>query len=141
MSKLNREQIIKALECCHSSCIADCKQCPYKGKADCEEDFCITCLNVLIKDTLSLIKELTEENERLRAEVADLRDELQCEKETNKHLCGEYMSAKSDTVKKMQEMLKASAYYRCDATVKDRVFVVCIDDIDQIAKEMLEGKI
>ena len=44
---MEREQIIKALECCHSSFIADCKQCPYKDKADFEEDFSITCLNVL----------------------------------------------------------------------------------------------
>jgi hypothetical protein len=95
--ELNREQIIKALECCHSSAIADCKQCPYKGKADFEEDLGITCLNVLIKDALFLIKELTdkcnglekhlevsvdeqarlnEENERLREHNITLEQKL-----------------------------------------------------------------
>ena len=66
---MEREQIIKALECCHTAFIADCKQCTYKGKADNEEDLGITCLNVLMKDALALIKELTEENKRLREEL------------------------------------------------------------------------
>jgi uncharacterized small protein (DUF1192 family) len=73
--ELNGEQIINALECCYSSFIADCEQCPYKDRADFEEDFSINCLNMLLKDALSLIKELerkcaslNDENERLRAE-------------------------------------------------------------------------
>ena len=91
---MEREQIIKALECCASEeCV--CAQCPIdeKIKDDCE------CGKLVAKNALYLIKELTveldamrgaansykmhnerltEENERLRAEreaaVHDLRD-------------------------------------------------------------------
>ena len=56
--ELNAEQIIKALECCTSrSCGADC---PYYDTELCQV--------AIMRDALALIKELTEENERLRAE-------------------------------------------------------------------------
>ena len=56
--ELNREQIIKALECCSSPSIRDCQECPYNKIND--------CFRLVYKNSLSLIKELTEENERLR---------------------------------------------------------------------------
>ena len=214
--KLNREQIIKALECC-TNCICN------HAKTDTEcplvkMDFC---KNYLMKQSLALIKEqdeqifklenrlkecengyegtlsldrcklhdaeekvkeltqlhemlsesydhlektkdeliaerarLTEENERLNKEVADLQDELKCEKETNAHLCSQYMSenhlrhqveemlangmsvVKANTVRKMQErfnekvaklLISPSIQYQASAF------------IDQIAKEMVEG--
>ena len=66
--ELNREQIIKALECC-SADTSDCHNCPY---SEFQEE---NCFDNAKKDALSLInsqeqmiKELTEENERLRAE-------------------------------------------------------------------------
>ena len=53
--ELNREQIIKALECCNEE--HTCNECPY----------CDNCYNgKVVENALSLIKELTEENERLR---------------------------------------------------------------------------
>ena len=55
--ELNAEQIIKALECCSKG---TCMACPLK------EDYS-PCLNTVAYSALSLIKELTEENERLRA--------------------------------------------------------------------------
>ena len=57
--ELNREQIIKALECCSNNdeCVGEA--CPY---------YATGCENNMPKDAISLIKELTEENERLRAE-------------------------------------------------------------------------
>ena len=58
--KLNRKQIIKALECCQSTNIADCRNCAYKGKYT---EF--GCTNLLVKDALSLIRELIEENTKL----------------------------------------------------------------------------
>lgn len=42
------------------------------------------------------VQRLTEENVRLSKEIADLKDELHCEKETNEHLCGEYMREKAE---------------------------------------------
>lgn len=70
--ELNREQIIKALECCHTPLASDCNDCGYRGQSV-ENGEYIGCSNRLMADALSLIKELTEEKERLRAE-RDLRD-------------------------------------------------------------------
>ena len=68
---MEREQIIKALECCASEEYV-CAQCPIdeKIKDDCE------CGKLVVKNALSLIKELTEENERLRAEWISVKDRL-----------------------------------------------------------------
>jgi predicted nuclease with TOPRIM domain len=101
-------------------------------------------------------EKLTEENERLRADVADLQDELKCEKETNAHLCRQYMSenhlrhqaeemlangmsvVKSDTVRECREKIyRALAHYDHKDKFNKKVF---LDALDQIAKEMLEGK-
>ena len=67
--ELNREQIKKALECCTSSnSVSACMRgCPIYEKEDCE---CINDDTALLKYALSLVKELTEENERLREELA-----------------------------------------------------------------------
>ena len=55
--ELNREKIVKALEYCNTA--ERCLDCPYR------DNECVT----LYPDALALIKELTEENERLRAEL------------------------------------------------------------------------
>ena len=57
--ELNREQIIKAMECCHTPLASDCNNCGYRGQSV-ENGEYIGCVNCLIKDALSLIKELTE---------------------------------------------------------------------------------
>lgn len=64
--ELNREQIIRALEFCaeHEYCVS----CP------CDNE-CIG-MESLMLDTLSLIKELTEENERLREHNITLEQKL-----------------------------------------------------------------
>lgn len=108
-------------------------------------------------------EELTEENERLRADVADLRDELECEKETNAHLCSQYMSenhlrhqaeemlangmsvVKADTVRKMQTFIEEKADI-CDLCLNksnnsvDIIYQISKKQLDQIAKEMVEGE-
>ena len=60
--ELNREQIIKALECCIKvggyRDAQICNDCPLHEER---------CALLLPQNALSLIKELTEENERLRA--------------------------------------------------------------------------
>ena len=58
--ELNREQIVKALECCID---CECDACGYSF-GDCQ-------LN-LMREALALIRELTEENERLRKNVEEL---------------------------------------------------------------------
>ena len=60
MENLNTEQIIKALECCKTPSANDCEACKYDGKC-LENGEYLGCVNLLIADALSLIKELTEE--------------------------------------------------------------------------------
>ena len=82
------------------------------------------------------IKELTEENERWRAE-AENQSIL-----WRQHFESIYESAKvtlkADTVRKMQERLKADAVTIQDHTGKLGV-VVGVGNIDDVAREMLEG--
>ncbi len=136
--ELNREQIIKALECCSHR--PRCRECPYTTK-ECES---------LRKDALALIKELTEEvvdlkdiaegyqkqfedcyaeNERLHASCTEL--EQVCKKWQGR-LKIECEYTKADTVRKMQSEIKA----RCIEGGIYPAFVARV--IDQIAKEMLE---
>lgn len=141
--KLNIEQIIKAFECCTSEKYI-CEQCPIdeKIKDDCE------CGKVVARNALSLIKELTEdnewsaklifeadkkiaklteENERLRAENDELCDNIAC-LEIDKE------NAERRTVRKMQTEIEA----RCR---KGGIYPAFVKStIDQIAKEMLEGE-
>lgn len=147
--ELNREKIIKAWECCHTLA-KDCLTCPYEN----DNNGCI----YLEQNALALIKELTEENERLSKEVADLQDELKCEKETNEHLCSQYMSeshlrhqveemlangmdaVKADTVKKIRKRLHEEAFAVFDDEGAIDCYAVDLDDIDRILKEILEDK-
>ena len=151
--EFNREQIIKALECCtNCSCGTECPYYEYEP-----------CQTALDKDVLSLIKELTEENEswqkslitqkenadkayyELACEVENLRAENERLREDNEiksqkranifEIANAYERGKADTVRKMQERLKeAFNHYpqRCGECCKEKV--------DQISKKMLEGK-
>ena len=56
---MERDEIIKALECCPEQ--EYCKMCPAK-------EFC-TGMDSLVENAFILIKDLTEENERLKAEL------------------------------------------------------------------------
>lgn len=60
--KLNREQIVKALECCASSSLEDCDNCPIdkQKKDNCE------CGRYLAIQALALFREQAEEIDRLR---------------------------------------------------------------------------
>ncbi len=117
--ELNREQIIKALECCTSEVTIEfnCTECSYIGKG---------CNIVVMRDALSLIKELTEENERLR----DIPEQLH--KEMSERMVEERKIERKLAVRKMQERLKKDFLeYKHDAT---------LTYIDQIAKEMVENE-
>ena len=130
MQNLNAEQIKKALECCTGD--DDCNRCPYWEGAD------VNCFDNVKSDALALItsqeqriKELTEENERL------MRDKtaLECVVSTARN------QAKADTVRKMQGRLKAKLNDCCRYISGNReYFIVGEELVDQIAKEMLEGK-
>ena len=158
---LNREQIIKALECCYMQELEhneNCPECPYT-------DLYPNCGEYLGKDALSLIKELTDENKKitinmnaygltakiLGEEKEALVEIINKEKENKaeilkliysvKYELTKYINncnrrveeAKADTVRKMQERLKTKS----EVVYGDRA--VCVELIDQIASEMLEG--
>ena len=125
MSELNREQIIKALECCASSTGSQaCIGCPLDELNLCSYDG-----TTPSKYALALIKELAEENERLNERLGR---EARCQYD----LCGQIVNLrddvkyiKADTVRKMQKRL-------CEDRVSNDPVVIAVN---VIAKEMLEG--
>ena len=123
--ELNREQIIKALECCAEQ--------EYCGVCPCVNE-CIS-MESLMLDALSLIKELTKENERLRAEVSVKKKLLDKSVDLEDKV-------KADTVRKMLEMVKRRAYTIGNSYANGETVIIqyCISPqaLDQIAKEMLE---
>ena len=147
--ELNRDQIIKALECCVSIGAEDCKECAYRKRKD---SLYAGCVNALTQDALALIKELTQRLEMLSESYDHLektKDELLAERsrliEENERVKLEYAGfeagarhavsfARADTVRKMQERLKANKVCRDGLSFK----VVDFDTIDQITKEILE---
>ena len=137
--ELNREQIIKALECCSTT--GDCPKCLYNDDTS-------LCINRILKDALSLIKELTEEkfdiecsykalkrdNERLHETCTEFERKCASLNDAYEFVNGIVLQSKADTVRKMQERIKAEKFHH-----KNFGDLVYLADIDQIAKEMLEG--
>lgn len=145
--ELNREEIIKALECCLGGAI--CAECPNVDLVD--------CFRQMQKNALSLIKELTKEVEGLKQclehEHASFIETFgewndKCEKLTeenerlkdnfikqtieNIRLLIENQEIKADTVRKMQERLRAEKFHHMN--FGDLVY---LEDIDRISKELL----
>ena len=119
--ELNREKIVKALECCGQAA-TDCFNCPYIIK--CKE---------LYADSIALIKQLTEENERLKS-VEFTCGFVKPHKVLECPIFDEIERTKADTVRKMQERLKN--YYR---HLSGKTLPAAVEyHIDQIAKEILE---
>lgn len=106
--ELNRDQVIKALECCIND---ECDKCgvPFGN-----------CQANLMQDALSLINELTEDNEAQAETITNLIETIK--------------SIQADTVREIQERLHERKVSYGNITFR----VVPIDDIDQIAKEMVE---
>ena len=106
--ELNRDQIVKALEQCQKpDCFKNCKECAYHRWQS------PTCRNVLSADALALNRELTEEIERLRAELDRTEKALIALDKAHNALFTETFrieaQAKADTVRKMQERIKQDA--------------------------------
>ena len=141
---MEREQIVKALEY-HADTLSPCvKICPYGDRNHCG--------SAMAKDALALIKELTDENERLsesydhlemtKDELLPERSRLICDNqelakrnERQKHAINVYHigETKADTVRKMQERLKETFSDRAAYTASH-----CHEAIDRIADEMME---
>ena len=149
---MEREQIIKALECLTGEEVMFCRECGYNGVG------AFSCKKELAKDAFALItsqeqriKELTEKDEKLTKVITDLmregetylkqRDAFQnrvkyLEKENarlvedNHILATEFKdNVKSDTVKKFAEVL-------CEGRVSNDPVVIAVKVAE---KEMSEG--
>ena len=120
---MEREQIIKALECCAKD---DCDNCP--------NDFG-NCYANLAGYALSLINELTEENERLIA------NNLTFAHGVEKVAANYYNRGCTDTVHKFAESLEKplGAYINASNCETLEALVWCLELIEQKKKEMLEG--
>lgn len=138
--ELNRDQIIKALKWCSE--LRLCVDCPMRAEGYFSHSG-NACRQALMENALALIKELTAENERLRAEVvakeAEYDDMLHQRDSVEKAL----ETAEVNTARKMME--KIYEYYDrpCYKTTKqhpvrhtDVSFMLSV--IGKIAKEILE---
>lgn len=129
--ELNREQIIKALaRCCDQT--KECHGCEFKGMYG-EE---LYCFDYIKQNALALIKELTEENERLKS-VEFTCGFVKPHKVLECPIFDEIARTKADTVRKMQERLKEHFDTYTDEGEATALYMRKL--IDQIAKEMLEG--
>ena len=128
---LNREEIIKMLECWTSE--YGCKGCPFI------EQGCFDCGHIpleISRSILALIKELTEENKYLESEYDRVYEQAEADIHANMadggtscHWCAD--KTKADTVKMMQERLKNYLKEEYDGFIGTYW-------IDQVAEEMLE---
>lgn len=75
MKIIDKENVIKALECCSTT---NCTDCPYtkNGKVDI---FDITCSINMAKDALALIKELTQEIKGLEEDHDSVYEQAKAE--------------------------------------------------------------
>lgn len=130
MREPNAKQIIKALECCGTEDKL-CSACPLA------KDYS-PCSKTMAYNALSLIKELTEENEKLRADKDYYKTQAkESESEYDQAVKRGYNLGAIDYVGAFAERLKAEAITIQDHTGKLGL-VVLVNDIDQIAKEVLE---
>lgn len=132
--ELNREQIIKALECCSSREEDTCDYCPLT-------EISIDCGRILHSISLSLIEELTEENERLRGCVMSEEEVMDIANEATKQCT---LIIKADTVREMKERIIENAcsinMVNSEGQVIKTDYQISADRLDQIAKEMIEGE-
>ena len=123
--ELNREQIINALECCLVE--SNCRGCPLHHQYETD------CLKYAGEKALKLIKQLTEENERLRGIIEEARgykDELE------RILPCAFANEKADALNTLQTMfaMRFGTYTDKDMTPISEVFRL----LDKFIKEMLE---
>ena len=118
--ELNREEIIKSLECCEQN---NCRECPSRG--NCHE---------LHSYALALIKELIEENEKLVDDLIEQSIE-------NVMLLMKQKRVKVDTVRKMQTMFEERLDISTCGYSTDEVISDVLKTLERVTEEILEDKI
>lgn len=117
--ELNRDQIIKALECCASSTSSEaCDGCPFNEMELCDRES-----NAIEKHALALIKELTEDNENLNKTISNLLETIK--------------DIKSDTLRSMRTQVNNKAVFP-DGTREHGYITLKV--FDGIVEEMLKNK-
>ena len=130
--ELNAEQIIKALEWCSE--LRLCVDCPMRAEGYFSHSG-NACRKALMENALSLIKKITEENERLRARVIE---ENHLRHQVEEMLANGMSVVRADTVREMRERLdKHFCHDPAFLGVEQRLIM---DVIAKIAKELLEGE-
>ena len=128
--ELNRDKIIKALECCiHSDSEENyCINCPYYA-----EKYCAAKIST---DALALIKELTEEKYDIECSYNALRRDNERLHATCTELERNLHTVQADTVKRMQEWLKFKfGTYVLGYKIP---LAEALEFVNQIAKAMLK---
>lgn len=138
---MDREQIVKSLECCTFYC--DKEKCQYKT-----HDNPIACMTMKMIDALALINELIKENGELKHDIlmtsllmAEHREEESKEHQKQKRMLDEIydgiVQLKANIVRKIKEDV---AIYFGTYTDKDEVKVSdVIRLINRISEEILEA--
>lgn len=142
--KYTDEQIVKALGCCQSHTITDCRDCPNRASGD-------NCVNELMRNALDLINCQKEEIEEFEVERKKLQDRIVSLFNENEGLQTELQIYKQDRMT-LYERIELVEKTRTK-TVKEfaeRVInlIYSADDInpitewqiDNIVTEMTEGK-
>lgn len=146
--KYTDEEIVKALECCQSHTITDCRDCPNRASGD-------NCVNELMRNALDLIKRqkaeiavLTTAVDNSTKEFLKLHDEYQDQKEEIERLNIELdaMRGAANSYKMRYEKAKAEAIK--DFAERVITLIYSVDDInpvtewqiDNIVAEMTEGE-
>lgn len=124
--ELNREQIIQALEFC-SNC--ECNN--EKTQAECPLINMPFCKNYLRKQSLALIKELTEKTEEYCRECAELRVVLY-------EITDEVNQIKADVVRKTQKLFEERLDISVCGYSTEEVVSDVLETLDRVVTEVLE---
>ena len=113
--ELNREQIIKALECCKTPLAEDCENCSYTGKR-LEDGVYEGCVNCLVGDALSLINELTEQ----KAEIWEERNRIYNDLQDWKEIAEGYQKQFEDCAEDRAKLSEENERLRADNEIKSQ---------------------
>lgn len=142
------EQIIKALECC--ICSTPCNKCLLLGTSDCMNKLMQNAINLINRQKAELsvlckiINNANEEISELSRKVAsreNLEESfLKTTKAFDKKLEKQVKLERREAIKEFAERLKEKCYEYFQETYEMLSPYVTDDDIDNLVKEMTEGK-
>lgn len=144
--KLNREEIIKALECCTSgNSVSACMSgCPLYEQEYCE---CVNDDTALLKYALALIKELTDELENLKkvkyifSTVDYCSDDLADAYEENKRLTEDLHDTRTELTRVQEKNERLSDLCKMKDDIINKIAINSSEMYKMLSKIILEVKI